>query len=290
MKRKSPRVRRAVQLFFLVLIVLIAVNHTLVTYGIEIPLLSSASIHALCPLGGVVSIYQTLTAGTLVKKIHESSFILMYIVFGLALLFGPVFCGWVCPFGTVQELIGKIGRRLFRKRFNRFIPAAVDKPLRYLRYAVLAWILYMTAVTGKLVFEEYDPYYALLNFWTSEVSIIGLVILAVVVVASLFVERPFCKYACPYGAVLGLTNFVRIFKIKRNVKSCTNCKACTRACPMNIDVANKSTVRDHQCISCYECTSERSCPVPATVAMQVGRPEVRIPTKPAAIVGEGGSR
>ena len=137
MKRKGISLRRVVQIFFLLLITLIAVNHTLEERGIEIPLVGSASLHAVCPFGGVVSIYQYAAAGTFTKKIHESSFILMIIVFALALAFGPVFCGWICPLGTVQEFISRIGRRIFGKRHNSFIPRAADRYLRYLRYLVL---------------------------------------------------------------------------------------------------------------------------------------------------------
>jgi len=90
-------IRTFVQIFFFALILLISVNHSLAEDGGGIPFLTSASLHALCPFGGVVSIYQYATVGTFVQKIHESSFILMILAFLLALLFGPVFCGWVCP-------------------------------------------------------------------------------------------------------------------------------------------------------------------------------------------------
>lgn len=269
-KKSSGRIRKGVQLFFLVLIAMIAINHTLAESGVEIPLVGAASLHAVCPFGGVVSIYQYAAAGTFVKKIHESSFILMIIVFALAVAFGPVFCGWICPFGTVQEWISKLGRKIFKRRHNTFIPTKIDRVLRYLRYVVLGLVIFMTARSGELLFANVDPYYALFNFWTGEVAISAFVVLAIVLTAALFVERPFCKYACPYGAVLGLTNLFRLFGIKRNATTCINCKACDRACPMNIEVSTAGTVRDHQCISCLECSSETACPVAATVELRAG--------------------
>lgn len=262
---RSIWLRKIVQLFFFAFIAMIAVNHTLVEAGQGIPFLSTASLHALCPFGGVVTIYQYATTGTFVQKIHESAFVLMLIGFLLAILFGPVFCGWVCPLGTVQEWVSALGKKLFRRRFNHFVPAKLDNYLRYLRYAVLAWVLYMTAVTGTLIFSTYDPYFALFNFWSSEVSITGLVILGVTLLLSLFVERPWCKYACPYGAVLGLSNLFRVFGIRRNEVTCKADGACSILCPMNIPVDTKTVVRDHQCISCLECTSEAVCPVAKTV-------------------------
>lgn len=262
---RSIWVRKIVQWFFFVLIALIAVNHSLVENGGGIPFLASASLHAVCPFGGVVSVYQFAAVGTFVQKTHQSSFVLMGIVFLLSILFGPVFCGWVCPLGTIQEAVSKFGRKYFRRRFNHFIPPGIDKYLRFLRYGVLIWVLYMTAVTGKLIFSEYDPYFALFNFWSSEVAVLGLLILAVTLILSFFVERPWCKYACPYGALLGLTNLFRVFGIRRNEATCKADGACSILCPMNIPVDSKTVVRDHQCISCLECTSEAVCPVAKTV-------------------------
>jgi polyferredoxin len=265
--RKAGNIRLIVQIFFFALIALIAVNHSLEEAGKAIPVLSSASLHAICPFGGVVSVYQFITSGTYVRKIHSAAFILMWIVLVLTVFLGPVFCGWVCPMGSIQEWFGKLGKKIFKRRFNRLIPYKVDRILRYLRYLMLGWVVYMTAVTGTLVFSDIDPYFALFNFWTSEVAIGGVIILAVLLVLSLIVERPFCKYACPYGAVLGVFNLFRIFKIRRRPSTCIDCKACDRTCPMNIPVSTGGAVRHHQCITCMKCTSEQVCPVDNTVQL-----------------------
>jgi polyferredoxin len=262
---RSIWIRTVVQWAFFVLIALIAVNHTLAEDGGGIPGLSKASLHALCPFGGVVTLYQFVTTGTMVQKIHQSSFVLMVISLLLAIAFGPVFCGWVCPLGTIQEWVSKWGRRLFRRRFNHFVPGRLDGVLRYLRYGVLVWVLYVTAVTGRLVFADYDPYFALFNWWTKEVSLIALGILGLSLGLSLFIERPWCKYACPFGALLGITNLFRMFSIRRHESTCKTCGACSIPCPMNIPVDTKRVVRDHQCITCLECTSEAVCPVANTI-------------------------
>ncbi len=273
-KQKHNWFRPAIQIFFFILIALIAVNHGLEESGKAIPLLSSASLHAVCPFGGVVSIYQYITVGTYTKKIHESSFILMYIVLLLTIGFGAVFCGWVCPFGTFQEWLGKIGKKVFKKRYNTFIPERLDKYLRFSSYAILAWVLYATAMTGKLSFQGVDPYYALFQFWTGEVAVTALIILGVTMVASLFVDRVWCKYACPFGAVLSIINLFRVFKITRNAATCIDCQACDRICPMNINVSETGVVRHFQCNTCLKCTSEGVCPVPATVELAIpgGKP------------------
>jgi polyferredoxin len=112
--RRKIWIRRVVQIFFFALIALISVNHTLVESGKGIPFLSSASLHSICPFGGVETLYKYLTTGTFVQKVHEASFVLMIIVLLTALLFGPVFCGWVCPLGTFQEWIAGLAARSSR--------------------------------------------------------------------------------------------------------------------------------------------------------------------------------
>ena len=268
MINKSKFTRTAIQIVFLSLVLLISINHQLVENGISIPIIASASLHSICPFGGVVSIYSLVTEGNFVQKIHEATFVLLGIAMVLGILFGPVFCGWICPLGTVQEFVGKLGRKIFKKRYNKFIPYKYDKHLRNLRYVILAWVVFMTAYTGKLAFSDIDPYYALFNFWTSEVAIGGIIILIITLLASLFVERPWCKYACPFGAALGLTNFIRIFKIRRKSSTCVDCKKCDKSCPMNIKISDKKQITNHQCIGCLKCTSEISCPIDDTLMMK----------------------
>lgn len=194
----------------------------------------------------------------------------MSIGFLMALLAGPIFCGWVCPLGTFQEWLGKLGSKIFKRKYNQFIPTSWDKPLRYLRYLVAAWVIFMTARSLTLVFANVGPYFALFNFWSSEVAIGGLVVLGITILSSLFIERPLCKYACPCGAIQGLLNPIRAAKLRRNPETCIDCKMCDRACPMNIPVSQLIVVKDHQCISCMECTSEAACPVPDTLSFSIG--------------------
>jgi len=144
----------------------------------------------------------------------------------------------------------------------------VDRILRYLRFVLLVLVVYDTATTAKLVFQQVDPYYALFNFWTGEVALASYLVLAATLLLSLVVERPWCRYACPYGALLGLANRIRLLKLRRNEATCTHCGACDRACPSRIPVSKRTTVNDLSCIGCMKCTSEEACPIKDTVVVE----------------------
>lgn len=272
---QSKQIRLIVQIFFLSLIAVITIAHTLVEYDIKIPFVSTASVHAICPFGGIETAYQLMTTGDYIQKIHESSVVIFILIFILAVLFGPILCGWICPLGSVQEWIGKIGKKLFKKNYNQMIPTKIDHYLRYARYGFLVWILYMTYRSGQLLFSNLDPYYALFHFWTGEATILSIIVLLIVLALSLLIERPWCKYICPYGALLGITNLFRVFKIRRNKNTCIHCEACTNQCPMNITVSQSETVLNHQCISCLRCTSEIACPVNETVALSLSKKSLK---------------
>lgn len=270
-KSHGQKIRLVVQIFFFALVAVITAAKALDESGIVVPLVSGVSLHSICPFGGVVSLYQYVTEGSFIQRIHESSFVMMIIIMLMAVLVGPAFCGWVCPLGSIQEWVGRLGHKLMGKRYNHIIPAKADRVLRYLRYGVLGLVVYITARSAQLVFQSVDPFYALFHFYTGEAAVGALIVLGITLALSLIMERPWCKYACPYGALLGLTNLFRIFKIRRNDASCTSCTLCDKTCPMNIDVSKTTAVLDHQCITCMKCTSECACPASQSVVLAAGK-------------------
>ena len=288
------KLKRVIQGVIFLLVLSISVGHTLEESGISVPFLSTASLHAVCPFGGVVSIYEFFISGSYVKKIHESAFVLMFVVLGLTVFLGPVFCGWICPFGTFQEWISRIGKKIFGKKFNNFIPYSIDKYLRYIRYIVLVFVLIKTAQSAQLLFVNIDPYYALFNIWSDEVALSAYIVLLVTVLLSIFIDRPFCKYVCPYGALLGISNIFKPSKISREVSNCISCSLCDKKCPMNIPLSNVKVSKNHQCISCLECTSEAVCPKPDTLTFKMGKrvltsKHIAIITVTLFVLGVGGS-
>ncbi|ACR79128.1 MULTISPECIES: 4Fe-4S binding protein [Kosmotoga] len=254
---KVQRLRLWIQIFFVALIVFISVGHYLDEKNIyTIP--GVASIHAICPFGGVVTMYNFVTTGDYVKKLHQSNFIMILALIILLVLTGASFCGWICPLGSVQEWFGKLGRKIFRKHYNK-VPKKLDKVLRFGKYFVLGYIVIQTARTVNLVFADFDPYYNLFNIWTDEIALSGYIVVALTLGLSLLIERPFCRYACPLGAINGLFNSFSLLNIKRYENTCVNCGQCDRACPVGIVVSKTDALRSPSCIRCLKCVE--SCPI-----------------------------
>ena len=223
-----------------------------------------ASVDAFCPFGGIESAFHLATTGTMLRRIAWSSFTLLGAVLLLAVLFRRSFCGNLCPLGTLQELFGMTGKKLFRKRYE--LKRKVDRPLRYLKYAMLLVFVSLSWILGTLVIRPYDPWAAYHHITSADLFAefgIGLGILAGSLIGSIFIERVFCKYLCPMGAFLGLINRIGIFRIKRNDATCIHCGKCDRACPVNIEVESVDQVRSSECINCSECVNV--CPVKDTL-------------------------
>lgn len=257
MKKKNWKsmFRYIIQIIFFVFISYIAIKHLVIGGGPA----RSATVHAYCPFGAIESLYSNVVHGTFVWKITFSSYILLFAVIVIGIIFGKGFCGWICPFGSLQEWIRMLGAKL-TKRKKSLLPAAVDEKMRYLKYGVVLLILIPTYITGRMVFENYDPFVAFFHFGKNITRHLmpGYIILGVVIVFSLFIGRFWCRYFCPLGAVLGLINKISLFKIKRDSGTCTDCGLCDRKCPVDIPLANRDKIKSAECIACLE--SEQACP------------------------------
>lgn len=236
----------------------------------------SPSIHALCPFGGLESLYQVFTTGSFISKIFSGTLILFVITLVIAILFRRSFCGLICPFGAIQEFFAKVGQKIFRKRL--IIPSKVDRLLRYLKYAVLVLTVFYAWKTAGLWMSLYDPWSAyahlpegLASVWSE--SAVGLILLLVTIVGSLLYDRFFCKYLCPMGALYGFIGKISPLKVVRNENTCINCGKCSKVCPMNIDVQHISKVKSAECISCQTCVL--NCPKAGALEMQEGKKPVK---------------
>lgn len=212
------------------------------------------SVHAICPVGGLENLWSWLAGHANLQKLFSGTMTLFFFTIIFAIIFGRAFCGNICPFGALQEFLGKISK----KKIN--IPKNIDKYLLMLKYVVLVLVTVMAWITMTIWISPYDPYVAFSHIWSgSELfkeNLVGFIILVIVVIGSVFIDRFFCKYLCPAGGLYAIASKISPTKIKR--EACTNCNVCTTKCPMNIDVAKAETVKSSECIACGECVSQ--CP------------------------------
>lgn len=237
-----------------------------------------SSPESLCPFGGFETLGSWLTTGRTVAHTHPANLVLALAITVMALAARGSFCGWLCPFGTVQEALYGVSRAAGRLipplgRWQRR-PAGrgwrrVDAVLRQGRWLVLVVAVGGAALTGTMVFREVDPWSALLSIVDFELSL-GLAVLVVTLVLSFVVPRPFCRYACPLGAVQGLVAKASPVAVQRDATSCLGCDLCTRACPMAIQVHRAGRVTDAQCIGCLECVA--ACPSQGALGTSVALP------------------
>jgi polyferredoxin len=249
---------------FLILIIILAISTFLGILHQVLLIRPPVSVDALCPFGAIESVYTLIATKTVLNKVATSSFLLLIATLLIAIIFRRVFCGLICPLGTLQELFGRIGMKIFRKKL--IIPMPIDRLLRYLKYLGLGLIVFFSAYTGSLVQRSYDPWVAYHHLSSSDLFSefsIGFLILLLSLAGSLLYDRFFCKYLCPMGAFLALINKLGFFRIERNERTCIKCQACDRICPVNIEVSKEKIVHSPECINCNECVT--TCPVPNTL-------------------------
>ena len=210
-----------------------------------------------CPIGSLQAVFTQ-------KEFRFSCY-----VFGLIMAFGTLMgrfvCGWLCPFGLIQDLLHKIP--LFKKEKN--LPG--HKVLVYLKYVVLLVMVFLLPAfyrsgpwAGKPFFCEYIcPSGTLIAgiplIFSNDYLLAAIgplftwkfLILVTVIVLSIKFYRPFCKYLCPLGAFYGFFNPISLYRFKLDETKCVGCGACSKACKMGIDVVKN--VNSPECIRCGDC-------------------------------------
>jgi len=259
------RVQKRNRTFRIVILVLVLVFSTILGILHQHPTSwKPPGVDAFCPFGGIESALSLVTTGRMLSRIAWSSFTLLGAVLVLAVLFRRSFCGYLCPLGTLQELFGRLGKRIFKKRYT--VSPGVDRPARYLKYAMLVVFVGLSWVLGTLVIRPYDPWAAYHHLTSSDLFVefsIGFGVLVLSLLGSMFLERIFCRYLCPMGAFLALINRIGRFRVKRNTDSCIQCRKCDRVCPVDIEVSAVEQVQSSECINCNECVNV--CPVRDTL-------------------------
>jgi polyferredoxin len=278
---RSQQIRRAVQFAFLLLNAYIGVRFFLWVRYFESQGRSTyferpAGVDGWLPIAGLMNLRYFLVTHRL-PAIHPSAMVLLCVFLLSSLLVKKSFCSWLCPVGTVSEYLWKLGRRHFRRSFT--LPAWFDLPLRSLKYLLLAFFLFviftMTAQDlGDFLVSPFSIVadVKMLDFFRT-IGTLGIVVLVTLVALSVVIQNFWCRFLCPYGALMGIVSAFSPVKIRRDAQACIDCGKCNKACPSQLPVDRLIQIRSVECTGCMECVA--ACP--AENALQLSLPPRRLP-------------
>ena len=273
----SQPLRRAFQLVFLALNVWIGVQFYLFvryyeTGGQTIRASRPPGVEGWLPIAALMNLKVWLSTGGL-PTLHPAGLFLLLAFLGISWLFRKSFCSWLCPIGTISEMLWKLGRSTFQRNFH--LPRWLDIVLRGVKYVLLGLFLYAVGSMSVPAIHAFlqGPYgmvddVKMLNFFRF-LGLAGGVVMALLVVASVFVQNFWCRYLCPYGALMGLAALASPLRIRRDTSLCIDCGKCAKACPSSLPVDQLITVNSAECTGCLECVAE--CPAAGALIMAAPR-------------------
>jgi uncharacterized protein with FMN-binding domain len=202
------------------------------------------------------TVYQMIIQGNFSFLQAIPSLIEFITVMLLTAVMGRWFCGWLCAFGAYNDLVYFISKKVFKTRFR--VDEKVDSILKYAKYVVLVFIAIISWTMGSSILESTSPWDAFGQI--TDIStifsslLIGLILLILITIGAVFIERFFCRYLCPLGAVFSIISKIGIVKINKPKADCGKCRACTMNCSMGLNLYKVDGVRGGDCINCLKCT------------------------------------
>ena len=205
------------------------------------------------------SVFKSIITG--VFEAQFSDIIILFAVIPTTVFFGRFFCGFVCSFGALGDLVWFVSSKLRKK--PRLISERVDRFLKAFKYLFLMFIVAVVWALGAVTFDSsvspWDIFgmYATLSGWPSAPALLsaGFAFLILIIAGSAFVERFFCRYACPLGAFFSIASKLRFLKVRKQREICGNCRLCTLNCPAGISMYRYDKISSGECFNCFECVS-----------------------------------
>ncbi len=227
-----------------------------------------SAIHAICPYASVCfglspqGFFQVCLGAFWITAIIGVLFLFH------SLIYGRVFCGYLCPLGTIQEALYSFRTMKYKKAHK--LPYFYEKRLAKLKYVVLIFTMALAIAGMAFVFIRFCPIYALSQL--PSLALPGLFVFILIFTLGLFIERVWCRFLCPYAGLLNLFQLlgsaagIRRRKIRRNLERCIDCGVCDINCPMNLYITENEYVQEVDCIHCNECA--KCCPKPGTICCE----------------------
>jgi len=259
----SQLVRRTYQAAFLLLNVWLGGVFYLWVRGLETGAASAdiappPGIEGWLPIAGLMNLKYFLLKGT-VSSIHPAAMFLLVTFLAISFLFRKAFCSWLCPVGTISEYLGLLGKKILGRNFR--IWRWIDIPLRGLKYFLLGFFVWaISTMSANAIAGFMHSDYGLvagvkmLNFFRF-LGETGLIVLGILVLASVLVQSFWCRYLCPYGALLGFASLLSPVRIRREPEPCIDCAKCAKVCPSGLPVDKLVTIKSAECTGCLECVA-----------------------------------
>lgn len=173
-----------------------------------IPGKDPANPEAYCPMGGLQALTTFFVRGSLPCSMSMVQIVMGIVLAAAVVLFSKLFCGYLCPLGTVQDLLMKLRNTIGWRGIVVKNGTVADKVLRVIKYVLLFWIFYSTATASELFCKNLDPYYAVATGFKGEITLwMSLISVAAVILCGFMVNMFWCKYLCPLGAISNSLKF-----------------------------------------------------------------------------------
>lgn len=173
-----------------------------------IPGKDPANPEAYCPMGGLQALTTFFVRGSLPCSMSMVQIVMGIVLAAAVVLFSKLFCGYLCPLGTVQDLLMKFRNTIGWRGIVVKNGTVADKVLRVIKYVLLFWIFYSTATASELFCKNLDPYYAVATGFKGEITLwMSLISVAAVILCGFMVNMFWCKYLCPLGAISNSLKF-----------------------------------------------------------------------------------
>ncbi len=282
--REDPQfLRSTVQFTFALLCVWIGIEFYLfMQWGLssgDAPFSSRPpGVEGFLPISALISLKYWMLTG-IINNIHPASLFILIAIVAVSIVLKKSFCSWLCPVGTISESLWMLGQRLFKRNVN--VTRWLDYPLRSLKYILLFFFVYAIwqMDVSSLATFIYSPYNKVADIkmylFFAEITSFALWVILGLVLLSVVIKNFWCRFLCPYGALLGIVGWMSPLKVTRKESSCIDCELCTKACPANIKVHAVARVWSDECTSCLQCVS--ACPVKDTLNMQLSASRRPVP-------------
>lgn len=263
---RSQIIRRWVQLLFLAVICFTGFMFIRFAGSLESGILPNverpAGVEAFLPISALVSLKYFVLTG-IVNDVHPSALVVFLVICTTTVFVRKGFCAYICPFGLLSEYFYFLHCKIFKHEIR--LPALFDAILRSIKYGLAGVFIYLIFFRMPVpAIEEFihSPYHILADInmyrFFTDISPTALSVISGIGLMSVLIRNFWCRYLCPYGALLGILSVISLGRIQLNRSCCKDCGKCEKVCPGRIHIRQGKAAFSPECSACLQCV--HACP------------------------------